>query len=502
MTSRRLSTYGLAATLAVGSLWLLSHSLTFVGHDPSELSHSYLPHANLPQVELSGPANHNERPSVTPTTPSIQRRNVTFATSFVYHGDVYMALAKSMGDVMDKEGVRGQINVFAQPFPFGFQEVVEDLNLWKHQGVRSDHQSFIEFLNSHTGDGGVDLIVLGTCQYDLPYWHDALKDAWERRDAAHKFKIVCYVHNAKDMDWRRWVPYWSRRHAIRLVAIGDHVAKAFLHMFAEAADSHEPTLSASDFEHVPVDVHIPLLDIPNLPVKVSPRHLTKAVIQGKFEMERRDYARIFQELIDSLNEDPAAWGYHPLVASRRAFEPNHESSVPPFQLLLVGSQYLGVPEELEHVVVVHRDLPYKGFYELIANADIVLPAFADNSYYEIRASSTLALATELRTPMLVTARTRRTYGFVDDDRVVVTRPAAMSEVQALRALRTGDAAAFLTFDRAGVGMTMGEMPGVRAAVETMMSKGWVRSAGEWEQWRKGVWAKNDEVAARILKDLP
>ena len=141
----------------------------------------------------------------------------------------------------------------------------------------------------------------------------------------HKFKIVCYVHNAKDMDWRRWVPYWSRRHAIRLIAIGDQcvlphlslsnfqrprrligatphsVAKAFLHMFAEAADSREPTLSASDFEHVPVDVHIPLLDIPNPPVKTSPRHLTKAVIQGKFEMERRDYARIFQELIDSLN---------------------------------------------------------------------------------------------------------------------------------------------------------------------------------------------------------
>lgn len=160
----------------------------------------------------------------------------------------------------------------------------------------------------------------------LPYWHDALKDAWESRDATHKFKIACYVHNAKDMDWRRWVPYWSRRHAIRLVAIGDQyvlsffyppsltnlsadssvltshsVAKAFLHMFAEAADSREPTLSASDFEHVPVDVHIPLLDIPNLPVKTSPRHLTKAVIQGKFEMERRDYARIFQELIDSLN---------------------------------------------------------------------------------------------------------------------------------------------------------------------------------------------------------
>ena len=84
--------------------------------------------------------------------------------------------------------------------------------------------------------------------------------------------------------------------------------------------------------------------------------------------------------------------------------------------------------------------------------------------YEIRASSTVAIATELNIPMLVTNRTRRTYGFIDDDRVVVTRPALMSEVQALRALRTGDAAPFLAAPVAGTGMPAGDMPAVRAGV--------------------------------------
>ncbi|RPD62107.1 hypothetical protein L226DRAFT_546001 [Lentinus tigrinus ALCF2SS1-7] len=402
---------------------------------------------------------------------------------------------------MDSEDPPGRIHVFAQPFPYGFQEVVEDLHLWKHQGVRAEHETFIDFLNSETGDGGVDLIVLGTCQYDLPYWYDALKDAWDRRDADHKFSIVCYVHNARDMEWQRWIPYWAQRNAIRLLAIGDHVAKAFRDKFAEAADSRDPSLFAADFEHVPVDVHIPVLDIPNLPVKEAPRHLVRAVIQGKFEIERRDYVRIFQELIESLYEDPAAWGYHPLE-DRTAFEPNHESAIPPFQLLLVGSQYLGVPGELENVVVVHRDLPYKEFYNLIANSDIVLPAFADNSYYEIRASSTVALATELNVPMLVTNRTRRTYGFIDDDRIVVTRPAAMSEVQALKALRTGDAFPFFASDPAGTGLTMGEIPAVRAGVEEMMRKGWVKSRSEWVQWREWLWQQNREVAEHILRDIP
>lgn len=159
MASRRLSTYGLAATLALGSLWLLSHSFS-LGRDYSDLGQSHLPHVDLfnsdHAFDLAQPQ----------SSSSPRRRNITFATSFVYHGDVYMALAKSIGDIMDSEDAPGQIHVFAQPFPYGFQEVVEDLHLWKHQGVRAEHDTFIDFLNSETGDGGVDLIVLGTCQYE------------------------------------------------------------------------------------------------------------------------------------------------------------------------------------------------------------------------------------------------------------------------------------------------------------------------------------------------
>ena len=55
----------------------------------------------------------------------------------------------------------------------------------------------------------------------LPYFHEDLKAAWEKRDADHKFKIVCYVHHVVDMDWKRWLPWWSRRDSIRLVAISE-----------------------------------------------------------------------------------------------------------------------------------------------------------------------------------------------------------------------------------------------------------------------------------------
>ena len=105
-------------------------------------------------------------------------------------------------------------------------------------------------------------------------------------------------------------------------------------------------------------------------------------------------------------------------------------------------------------------------------------------------------------PLLVTSRHRSAYGYIDDVRVTITRPAAMSEVQAIKALRTGDASSFLASDPADIGRTMGEMPPVREAVEHMMREGWIRGRREWMDWREEVWRRNRAVADKILSDLP
>ena len=75
--------------------------------------------------------------------------------------------------------------------------------------------------------------------------------------------------------------------------------------------------------------------------------------------------------------NPEAWGYLPL-GDRTSFIPNHQSVAPPFELALVGSGSLEVPQELEYMVSVHRGLDYTDFYKLVSRMDIVVPAFADN----------------------------------------------------------------------------------------------------------------------------
>lgn len=58
---------------------------------------------------------------------------------------------------------------------------------------------------------------------------------------------------------------------------------------------------SSGYEYIPVDVHVPILDIPDLH-EPPPHHvLSNAVIQGTFSTDRRNYDQIFSELSASLH---------------------------------------------------------------------------------------------------------------------------------------------------------------------------------------------------------
>ena len=96
---------------------------------------------------------------------------------------------------------------------------------------------------------------------------------------------------------------------------------------------------------------------------------------------------------------------------------------------------------------------------------------------------------------------RRAYGYIDDDRVVVTRPAAMREVHALRALRTGNAASFLESDPTGTGHKMAEIRGLETAVQELLSKGWIREKTATRQFKQELWDKNERVIGKLLRTL-
>ncbi|KAF7974651.1 hypothetical protein HWV62_11530 [Athelia sp. TMB] len=231
------------------------------------------------------------------------------------------------------------------------------------------------------------------------------------------------------------------------------VSRSFENLLQEFAASPDPVLRLAGFEHVSSDVHMPTLDI-------STSDTTAASCL--------------------MPDDPQTWGYRPASDGSPSLVEDTTLSNP-FKLHLVGHGWLDVLEELKNVVVFHNDLSY--------------------GYYWATASSTVC--SQVNTPMLVTPRFRNSYSYLDDDRVLVTHPAAMSEVAAtgIKALRTRDASEFLSSDPSGLGLAMGSHAGIRQAVVTMLSLGWARPKSGFEEWKAGVWARNDDVVARILSDL-
>ncbi|KAJ7126792.1 hypothetical protein C8R44DRAFT_617561 [Mycena epipterygia] len=411
-----------------------------------------------------------------------------------------MSLVWTLQRVMDRSPTGGAVEVYA-PFPFGFefQTIVETLQLYRGEVKSPD--ALIDDLRSNMGSGGIDLVVLGTCEFDLRggSWPEELLSVWDARDAEHKFILVCIVHNVNDISWQSSISEWARRGAIRILPISEHVKAAFRRSFLISADSADASIRSAGYEYIPIDVHVPVLDVPMVVDHRPSRILSDAVIQGSFSSDRRDYLQIFADLKESLSRNATVWGYLPLAAEDAPYIADPALADPPFRLFLVGSGYLKIPHELENIVIIRDGLNYTEFYALMSEMDICVPAFstqnADYGYYEAQASSTFAMAVECNVPILLTERIKTSYTYVNDDRAVVTRPAAMREVEALRALRSRDASYFLHRNEISP-----DSP-IAHAAETMMRLGWVRSEEEFRSFKQDIWRANDHVVERLLRDL-
>ncbi|KAJ7761986.1 hypothetical protein DFH07DRAFT_739565 [Mycena maculata] len=398
---------------------------------------------------------------------------------------------------MDRSRTGGTVDVYApQPFGFEFQTIVDKLQLYR--GQVKNPNALLDDINQNLGDGGIDLVVLGTCEIDLRAgaWPEGLLEAWDARDADHKFNLACMVHNIHDTAWQQWITPWSRRNAIRILPISEHVAVAFRQSFLIKSDSSDASIRLAGYEYIPVDVHVPILDLPFPADQRTSNILSDAVIQGSFTTARRDYVGSFQEMFAELKESLALWGYLPLASEDASYVVDTTLADPPFRLFLIGSGHLEIPNELENIILVRDGLNYAEFYALMSTMDICVPAFSTGGgYYDAQASSTFAMAVECNVPILVTERTKKSYTYVNDDRAVVTRPAAMREVEALRALRTRDASFFL--QRNNISM---DSPTAHAA-EAMMHLGWVRSEQEFHSFKQQIWRANDYVVEAMLRDV-
>lgn len=148
-------------------------------------------------------------------------------------------------------------------------------------------------------------------------------------------------------------------------------------------------------------MHAPVLNLPEYGHRRDAKTLERAVIQGNFQRDRRDYDNIFSDLTEALQskseikkkiavsgdtsrnrsddilENAEAWGYQAPAGQEEPFEPIHDEESHAFTLHLIGEGQLDIPRELSNVVVIHRGLSYLDYYALMQSMDIVVPAFVN-----------------------------------------------------------------------------------------------------------------------------
>jgi len=395
----------------------------------------------------------------------------------------------------------GSVHVYLpQHFVYGFDRVVDELGLY-HGNFSTKHDIFndMDSTSLFPDDVGsmIDMIILPSCEWDLKEWNDRLLQSWHARPEDKKFEVVCMFHHGDEIQWSDHLVEWVRTGAIRLLAISEHVKNRLRRNFRALAESNLAPYYSAGYEYVKMDVYVPILDLPQKPKNIS-TSLSNVAIIGSFRFERRDYLGVYDDLLLSLAEDPQAWGYLPLsnsTSSDPVYEVDETSSLQPFQLHLIGNAGdPRVPPALSNVVRIHTDLDYDDYFSLIHSMDLAIPAWSTLEYYEAKASFTMAIAIECNVPILVNEWMRESYSFLDD-RIIITRPHALREIFAVKALRTGQ------WSPPPSMQNQMNVKKVKMGVDKMIEEGWIRTPELFAEFKDGVWEDNRDVVRRILKGL-
>ena len=92
---------------------------------------------------------------------------------------------------------------------------------------------------------------------------------------------------------------------------------------------------------------------------------------------------------------------------------------------------------------------------------------------------------------------KRSYTYANNEAVIITRPAAVREVAALRALRSNDSQHFTDISHEGMQMN----PHISATMDKMLQRGWKRDKSGFKVFKQNIWTENERVMERIIRDV-
>ncbi|KAF4468011.1 hypothetical protein FALBO_5105 [Fusarium albosuccineum] len=251
---------------------------------------------------------------------------------------------------------------------------------------------FDKFASAMTTDPRPHVLVSTTCEFDLDRGTDAVVDLLKKGETF----LFCTIHHADRWHQGKYVQTvrgWVERGLVDFVGLSQHtldfLVKETIPKWHSAANLTTRVIPPVFPVNVPDDIE------ENISLS----------IQGDYSSGRRDYNGIFNHLGAVI---------------RKAKETTPDQQV---ALHLIGHGTTPeVPDHVKDHVVFDQGLSYPDFYSLISRSFAVIPAFASDTYFDRKASSTIPASFIAGAPLVVSEELLEAYSYIPKEATWVARP--------------------------------------------------------------------------------
>ncbi|KAK2934080.1 hypothetical protein FoTM2_005325 [Fusarium oxysporum f. sp. vasinfectum] len=283
------------------------------------------------------------------------------------HDEVAAALMHAFGN---QEG--SSLDVYFANQRFNMQGIMANFTLAANVTVHK----WDKFANDVT-ENPPHILVSTTCEFDLDRGTDPIVNLLKTANT----HLFCTIHHADRWAQGKYVQAvrsWAEHERVDFVGLSQHTIDFFLN--------------------------------DTIPKWHTAANLTTRVIPpgGDYSDGRRDYNGVFNHLGSVI---------------RKANEESEGHTPQNVSLHLIGhGTHPSVPDHVKDHVFFDEGLSYPDFYTLMSKSFAVLPAFASETYFDRKASSTIPAALIAGAPIVATEELLKAYSYMPREATWVARP--------------------------------------------------------------------------------
>lgn len=318
-----------------------------------------------------------------PSSPIATPLRIAITETCGCHDKIVAALVHAFGSQSSV-----QLSLYQREQRYGIAEVLNAFQLKRALPPCQPPETFIDNAETRIPD----IVVATTCEFEMV----SLRSRFQTLLEEGKTFLFCVVHHSDRWSFPSLAEaaiQWLDRSLLTFITLSPHTATYL----------RDSVVSGWAINGTAPIVTLPPVFPVSLPplASINMRGELAFTIQGNPETERRDYAHIFA----SLNSSQGPPTKFPKTSRNVSVH------------LLGHGDHPPVPDEVSNHVMFDEDLSYPEFYTILARSFALLPAFAVDEYYQMKASSSVQAALIGGTPLVAIRKLLEEYAYLPAEAV-------------------------------------------------------------------------------------